>query len=143
MGHCAECWSKQAEIDRLREELGAWQQYAGGLDADMTRLCRWKDRLGLPGQRIALLVALVDAAPRILSRAHLFDLRGAMPGSKTDDDASLKTIDVQLTRIRQRLAESGIPNAIRNVWGVGWSMDPATADAVRALAGDDVERQAA
>lgn len=115
------------ENRELREELAEWRRHGrASVDAgdDATRGVALRDWAALTGDEGRMLLALLDAAPRTLSKERLFQTRKSCA-----EDVEIKLVDVRICKIRQKLAVAGLRDSIRTAWGVGYFM-PTTVQAV-------------
>jgi DNA-binding response OmpR family regulator len=87
------------------------------IDLDRVEVCRDGKALPLTPAEFRLLVTLVQARGRVLTRQALLDsLYGPAQG-----DALERTVDVHIGRLRDKLGEQvGTPRYIMTVRGVGY-----------------------
>lgn len=87
------------------------------IDPERHEVLRGAERLALSAVEFRLLVTLVEAEGRVLTRAALLDaLYGAADGEAVD-----RTIDVYIRRLRERLGETTEePRYVATVRGVGY-----------------------
>src|SRR5436309_2839844 len=87
------------------------------LDRERHEVLRRGERLALSALEFRLLVALVEAEGRVLSRDALLDaLYGAADGEAVD-----RTIDVYVRRLRERLGDApDRPRYVATVRGIGY-----------------------
>ncbi len=110
----------RAQVRRARGRAGPRSHPLSveGLELDPATLDATLDgkALDLTSYEFALLAALVSAAGRVLSRERLIELAGRSP-----DDAFDRSIDVHVSRLRQKLGDDPRhPRRIRTVRGAGY-----------------------
>ena len=110
----------RAQVRRARGQVGPSARIitVGELTLEPARLrANLGDReLPLTAYEFALLVALAERAGRVLSREQLLDLTKG-----TDDDAMDRSIDVHISRLRQKLGDDGKkPRLLKTVRGAGY-----------------------
>ena len=94
------------EVDGLALDPGT---HAATLDGEL---------LDLTSYEFALLLALAEAAGRVLSRERLIELAGGSPDESFD-----RSIDVHVSRLRQKLGDDPRnPRRIRTVRGAGYQL---------------------
>lgn len=110
----------RAQVRRARGQVGPAVRAitVGGLVLEPARLRATLDGRDLPltAYEFALLVALAERAGRVLSREQLLDLT-----KSSDDDAMDRSIDVHISRLRQKLGDDGKkPRLLKTVRGAGY-----------------------
>ena len=86
-------------------------------DLDEHVLYRGSERVRLPLAESALLQLLAERAGQDISREEL--------AQKTGNETNLRTIDVQITRLRRKIEpDAGTPRYIQTVRGKGYSLIP-------------------
>jgi DNA-binding response OmpR family regulator len=76
------------------------------------------ERLELSAKEFALLAALARAPDRVVTKEELLrDVWGYVGRART------RTVDSHASRLRCKLAESGAPGLVANVWGVGYRLN--------------------
>ena len=123
------------QVTELREELAEWRRQGVSRarrgsraadpsdDPDFIVACRRK--LDLTGQTARTLAALLDASPRVVTRAHLLTAMRPAGGEDTHD----KIVDVYVSKLRRGLMASGLGRCVETHWALGYSL--AAADAAR------------
>lgn len=87
------------------------------------------------GPMIAMMFnELLISSPRPASRDHMFVLTRTH-NSWAADDGALKSVDVQICKLRKALAILGHPDIIKTVNGRGWMIAPADRDSFKASFG--------
>lgn len=112
----------RAQVRRSRGQLNSASQRLerGPLFIDLaTRVASFDGReLGLTSQEFSLLYALAQRAGRVLSREQLISMT-----HQHDDEVFERAIDVQISRLRQKLGDdSRQPAIIKTVRGVGYML---------------------
>lgn len=147
---CPNCAVLRAKLDEATDELKAWQAYDADAQGDpaMDRLARWRAALGCGHGPVLVVMALVDAAGRIVAKTALIRATRASPAvNQASEDVSYNLVSVQLSKARvaiRRLAAAGrLPASfdtaeagIKSHWGMGASIAPEHARALSVLAGD-------
>ena len=110
----------RAQVRRARGQVGPSARViqVGDLVLEPARLrANLGDReLPLTAYEFALLVVLAERAGRVLSREQLLDLTKG-----SDDDAMDRSIDVHISRLRQKLGDDGKkPRLLKTVRGAGY-----------------------
>lgn len=113
----------KAVLRRVRDQNGSASRHGTlehadlAIDLDRVEVRRQGQALALTPAEFRLLVALVEARGRVLTRQVLLDsLYGASQG-----DALERTVDVHIGRLREKLGEdAGSPRYIATVRGVGY-----------------------
>ena len=110
----------RAQVRRARGQVGPSARViqVGELVLEPARLrANLGDReLPLTAYEFALLVVLAERAGRVLSREQLLDLTKG-----NDDDAMDRSIDVHISRLRQKLGDDGKkPRLLKTVRGAGY-----------------------
>ena len=104
--------SKPPEKQKAEVKFGAFRY-----NLDDHALYRGSERVRLPLSEDALLSLLAQKAGQDISREEL--------AQKTGNETNLRTIDVQITRLRRRIEpDSGQPRYIQTVRGKGYSLIP-------------------
>lgn len=86
-------------------------------DLDEHVLYRGSERIRLPLAESALLQLLAERAGQDISREEL--------AQKTGNETNLRTIDVQITRLRRKIEpDAGAPRYIQTIRGKGYSLIP-------------------
>ncbi len=86
-------------------------------DLDEHILYRGSERIRLPLAEAALLQLLAERAGQDISREEL--------AQKTGNETNLRTIDVQITRLRRKIEpDAGTPRYIQTIRGKGYSLIP-------------------
>lgn len=86
-------------------------------DLDEHVLYRGSERIRLPLAESALLQLLAERAGQDISREEL--------AQKTGNETNLRTIDVQITRLRRKIEpDAGTPRYIQTIRGKGYSLIP-------------------
>ena len=108
---------RAAEASHLAGGHGVLEHADLAIDLDRVEVRRGADVLALTPAEFRLLVALVQARGRVLSRQALLDsLYGESQG-----DALERTVDVHIGRLREKLGEDvGTPRYILTVRGAGY-----------------------
>ncbi|MBR1778640.1 MAG: response regulator [Alphaproteobacteria bacterium] len=104
--------SKPPEKQKAEIKFGAHRY-----DLDEHVLYRGEERIRLPAAEAALLELLADRAGQDISREEL--------AQKTGNETNLRTIDVQITRLRRKIEpDAGSPRYIQTIRGKGYSLIP-------------------
>ena len=105
------------DADRPRMDRGMLSHGDLDIDLDRVQVRRGRETLALTPAEFRLLVALVQARGRVLTRQALLDsLNGQSLG-----DTLERTVDVHIGRLRDKLGEdAGAPRYIMTVRGVGY-----------------------
>ena len=102
--------SKPPEKQKAEIKFGAHRY-----DLDEHVLYRGEERIRLPAAEAALLELLADRAGQDISREEL--------AQKTGNETNLRTIDVQITRLRRKIEpDAGSPRYIQTIRGKGYSL---------------------
>jgi DNA-binding response OmpR family regulator len=94
-------------------------RFEGFLLDPATRRVRRPDgrEIGLTGAEFDLLHSLLDRPGRVLSRERLFELTKGRDGQSVD-----RSIDVLMSRLRRKLADSGAAHLIKTVRNGGYQL---------------------
>ncbi len=104
--------SKPPEKQKTKIKLGRHHY-----DLDEHILYDGLQRIQLPVAEAALLQLLAERAGQVISREEL--------GQKTGNETNLRTIDVQITRLRRKVEpDPGTPRYIQTIRGKGYSLIP-------------------
>ena len=148
---CIHCDRRQAQIERLKDELSAWKAYAESLDGstsagevDAADLVRWRQALPeARGGALKVLMVLSGRPGRVYGKMQL--LAAMRTGdSREVDDPLPQTATVQVSKAREALRSIAradrLPFRFRTLQagivtheGLGWSMPTENAQQVRAL----------
>ncbi|HEX9963743.1 MAG TPA: phosphate regulon transcriptional regulator PhoB [Allosphingosinicella sp.] len=117
-----------AVLRRARPALsGATLTYADvEVDVATHRVRRDGRPIHLTPSEFRLLQHFIESPRRVFTREGLLD---AVWG--TNSDVELRTVDVQIRRIRKALNEGGKPDLIRTVRSAGYALDSEEADSAR------------
>jgi hypothetical protein len=148
---CANCDQLRTALEEARDEIRAWRAYeAGDIDdqAHTERLSRWLQ--AFPGRGygpVNVLLALIDANGRIVTRAKLIEATRSSPFAKVEnaEDLSFGAVSVRIFHLRNILRDLskagklsprfGTRKAgIRNHHGLGYSIAPEDIAALKAQA---------
>ncbi len=112
---------RRAETTAATAARGELRQADLVIDLDRHEVRRGSERLALTAAEFRLLVALVEAGGRILSRESLLDaLYGEAEGEALD-----RTVDVYVGRLREKLGDDAEhPRYVATVRGVGYRAAP-------------------
>lgn len=104
--------SKPPEKQKAEIKFGAYRY-----DLDEHVLYKDGERIRLPVAEEALLQLLAERAGQDISREEL--------GQKTGNETNLRTIDVQITRLRRKIEpDASSPRYIQTIRGKGYSLIP-------------------
>lgn len=130
---CERCEGLAAENARLRDELAEWRRQAAEGSAaliDTEATARWMLALGVPRlvARVAMLMAA--RAGRVVPGALIGETGSKDWGALRDPAASGKLC---IYKLRRALTAAGVGGEIEMIWGVGYRMPVALAEALRDL----------
>ncbi|TAJ46034.1 MAG: helix-turn-helix domain-containing protein [Brevundimonas sp.] len=130
---CERCDGLAAENARLRDELAEWRRHAAEGSAALVETddtARWMLALGVPRliARVAMLMA--SRAGRVVPGALIGETGSKDWDGLRDPGASGK---VCIYKLRRALIAAGVAGKIEMIWGVGYRMPVATAEALRDL----------
>ena len=89
------------------------------IDLAAHRVWRGAAEIQLTAQEYRLLVALAEAAGRVLSRPHLLERVW-----DTHHDPGTNVVDVYVSYLRAKIDTPGKPRLVHTVRGVGYVLDP-------------------
>lgn len=136
---CETCDVLRRQLAEARAEAAEWKRASASeieWGAMAERVDRWSRTLGGTAGEARLLIALTDAAPRVLSIEQLG--WAVRPGRDPDDLMSAKNVvRTFVFRVRRGLKPlvKGFP--IRAVYQLGYAMSAADAAEVRRAMGDE------
>lgn len=116
-------------VNELELEIAEWRRQAADRAltvAQADRVARLRQALVLSAAPARMLEALLARAPKMVSKAALFEAAGSDP-----DRTALAVVDVQVCRIRAALERRGLPGAIETIWGAGYAIPADQALAIR------------
>lgn len=139
---CARCDQLARDLADAREELEAWRandRAEGRADIDLSRHTRWADLIGGTGQRVGILLSLLDRPGLPVSYQRLAERLG--------EDVTVETVKVQLWHLRRcikrRATQGRLPRryaaldgGITTHWGLGVSIAADAARELKAAAGE-------
>ncbi|MCA9793714.1 MAG: response regulator transcription factor [Candidatus Eremiobacteraeota bacterium] len=105
---------RRAELPSTRRPRGTGLS----LDAEARAIFIGQEELPLTPREYALLKTIVAARGKTFTRSELLDR--VWGEEYTGDD---RRVDLVVSKVRNKLAERGLRNAIRSVWGVGYRYD--------------------
>lgn len=131
------CTACALRIQELEDELMAWRssgQASLREGARLDRLALYKRRFGLTPGNAAVLLAFVDGPDKVMTRDGILTLTQpfAQDGERND-----RAADTRIKHVRRALANAKVGGdaAIETLYGVGYLMTAAVAQAVREAAG--------
>lgn len=130
---CDRCARLTAENAALKDELAEWRRQAdegvGGL-VEADERGRWMLALGVTRLIARVAMLLVARAGRVVSSSMIGEVGSKDWGALRDPGASGK---VCICKLRRAMIAAGVEGGIELVWGVGYRMPVATAQALRGL----------
>ncbi len=140
MNPLAEIAKLRAENLALREELAEWQRDGRDNTADVPRYEACKRLWDLSRSESAMLLRILDKAPKVQSRDRLLFTRPEV----REEFPDTKMVDIRVCRIRRRLEACGYRrDVIRTAWGVGFYAPPRNAVALLTAIRSTIEQEAA
>lgn len=122
-----------AEYRRAETETRRSSEKLDSLDSLRAWLRRGHQDAGGPAISL-MLETLLEASPRTVGRDRMFVLSRARR-SWAEADGELRTLDVQICRLRKALANLGFPDVIKTINGRGWAIEPNDRDMIKAALG--------
>lgn len=139
---CSVCADLRRQLREAREEIEAWEagkHEEAQVDCSLERLARWEGRLRTRRHGSVLALMLLASRPGIATtRDQIVRAARRSPHAATRDDTDTASnlASVLVFHARQGLKRCGLKASIANEWGVGWSMDAASAREVMIAMGD-------